>query len=109
MKNELISLLTVKNTTDENGFSAEEKIASGEIFAKVKSVRSTEFYDALRSNIKLQYMYSVNYDDYAEYIKDDNGRKILPGFVEYEGNRYKIVRTYKKDDGDIELSCEEVE
>lgn len=108
MKNELINLVTVKNQVDKSGFSKEHKISSEEIFAEVKSIRSSEFFEALRSNINLQYIFSINYDDYTEHIRDDNGRKILPGFVEYDGDRFKIIRTYRKENGDIELSCEEV-
>lgn len=111
MRDELITLVTDTGTTyDASGFPTESTEQKVTIFARVKSVRSTEFYEALRSNLKLAYIFCVDPDDFklGNYTPS-GGSTAKPWAVEYDNVRYKIVRTYRTEIGEIELSCEEVE
>ena len=110
MRDEIVTLVTNTGTTyDDSGFPTETTEATQDIFARVKSVRASEYYEALRSNLKLAYIFCVDPDDYNLGIRTVENRQFKPGFVEYVGLRYKIIRTYRTENGDMELSCEEVE
>lgn len=110
MRDEMVTLVTNTGTAyDENGFPTETTEATQDIFARVKSVRASEYYEALRSNLKLAYIFCVDPDDYNLGIQTVESKQVKPGFVEYAGIRYKIIRTYRTENGEMELSCEEVE
>lgn len=110
MRNEIIKLVTVTGEElDDSLFPAGATEHTVEVFARVKSVRATEFYEAMRSNINLRYIFAVDPDDYELSAKVTDGKKTRAQYVEYDGERYKVVRTYRTDMGEIELSCEEVE
>lgn len=102
MKNDIINLITTEETQDQDGFpvSVEQK---HEVFAEIKSVKGAEFYQASSAGYKVVFIASVNYIDYQ-------GCGIKPVLVEYDDQRYKIVRTYRiKKNNDIELSLQEIE
>lgn len=110
MRNEIITLITDKGKTyDESGFPAAETEETLDVFAMVKSVRASEYYEAMRSNLKLAYIFAVDPDDYNTMILTVSGKKVQPSLVSYDGDRYRIIRTYRTDMGDLELSCERVE
>lgn len=110
MNNELIQLITVKGyEKDESGFKEKELTDSLEIFASVKSVGRTEYYEALRSGMNVNIIFSVNPDDFDLATKEVDGKKIKASKVIHDGATYIIRRTYKKDLHVLELSCEEVE
>ena len=64
-------------------------------FCEVRSVGRSEVYSAMAIGFNVSVVFVLALD--AEY----NGEKSL----NYEGKRYKVVRTYVSDDG-IELTCE---
>ena len=112
MRDEQITLVTTTGTTyDASGFPTEATEQKQTIFARVKSVRATEFYEALRSNHTLAYIFCVDPDDFnlGNYTPSGSTAVYKPWAVEYNNTRYKIVRTYRTDIGEMELSCEEVE
>lgn len=112
MRDEQITLVTTTGTTyDASGFPTENTEQKQTIFARVKSVRATEFYEALRSNHTLAYIFCVDPDDFnlGNYTPSGSTTVYKPCAVEYNNVRYKIVRTYRTDIGEMELSCEEVE
>jgi SPP1 family predicted phage head-tail adaptor len=83
---------------DEDGFEVEVPGEELEIFCAVKSVRQSEFYNALRNNKKVVQVFKVAFD---EYSGQNN--------VKYDEKLYKVERTYRTDEYYIELSCSEVE
>ncbi|MBO6206848.1 MAG: phage head closure protein [Lachnospiraceae bacterium] len=110
MRDEQITLITNTGTAyDESGFPVEDTEQHQTVFAKVKSVRASEYYEALRSNLKLAYIFCVDPDDFKLGDHKVDGKTVRAWAVEYETVRYKIIRTYRTDTGDLELSCEEVE
>lgn len=67
------------------------------VFCTVRSVGMSEAYQALANGLKPQFVFVLS--DYADY----EGEKIC----EYHGTRYRIVRTYRQNQG-IELTAEEI-
>lgn len=87
-----------EKTEDEDGFEVEIPGEELDVFCSVKSVRQSEFYNALRNNKKVVQVFKVAFDD---YLGQNN--------VKYDEKLYKVERTYRTDEYYIELSCSEVE
>lgn len=96
MWRDVINLITETTTENDLGdiIPIEEK---RQVFANKKSIRQSEFYQAMASGLKPELMFEVRYMDYAEENK-----------LEYNGKTYVIIRTYTKNDETIELVCEGV-
>lgn len=111
MRNDYIELMTVTgNEKDPAGFILGESVKNTTVFAEVKSVGRLEFYEALRSGMKASIIFSVNPDDFdSAIVVGDDGKKIKPTKVLYDGTTYNIQRTYKIGLDKLELTCEEVE
>ena len=113
MLNEVIYLIARKEPKyDEDGFLSEETELKSKVFAEVKTTTYKEYYEASRNGEKATDVFTVNECDYSNSIITDDGKKIRPSLVEYEGMMYRIIRRYKKGTvGNyiIELTCEEVE
>lgn len=65
------------------------------IFCGLKSVGRTEFYNAATAGIKPVLIFLIHSYEY-------NGETI----IEFEGNRYKVIRTYSASFEELELTCE---
>lgn len=95
MKNELITLKKLTSERDEDGYvTSYDEDSSNEIFAEVKSVTRTEFYNAMRAGVAAEIAFVVNIDEYE-----------AQNVVDYNGKRYYVVRTYATSISDIELIC----
>mgnify|MGYP000908391241 FL=1 len=94
---DIIDLVAITTAKDPDGFPVVTE-TKRTIFADKKSVRQSEFYQAAAQNIKLELMFDVRSIDYQ-------GEELL----EYERQRYKIVRTYDKDGELTELVCSRLE
>jgi SPP1 family predicted phage head-tail adaptor len=92
MKNDVIELASIARTTDEDGFETETELTF-ECMADVESVRRTEFYQAAMADIKVSLSATVNYADYRA-AKEANSK--TPSKVNYDGDSYRIVRTYRE-------------
>lgn len=88
---DVISLISVDYGIDDRGYNT-SIVTARNVFADVKSVRQSEFYDAQMSGIKLEYMFEIRDIDYQN-----------EEFIEFSGRTYKIVRTYKKNVEFIEI------
>lgn len=64
------------------------------VFANKKSVRQSEFYQAMTAGLKPELMFEVRSKDYA-------GQESLV----YDNKEYVIIRTYSKNDEITELVC----
>jgi SPP1 family predicted phage head-tail adaptor len=67
------------------------------IFCDVKSVGRTEFYNAAVNGLKPTIIFVIHSYEY-------NGEKQ----VEFEGKKYKVIRTYATGPEEVELTCEKV-
>ena len=68
-----------------------------QVYCSVRSVGMREAYEALSNGLKPEFVFTLT--DYSDY----GGEKIC----EYNGTRYRIVGTYRNNQG-IELTVEEV-
>lgn len=74
-----------------------EKTQESIVFCEVKSISRTEFYQAAQSGMKPQaafIIYGFEYDNQES--------------VRHNGIEYKVIKTYKINDNDLELTCEKV-
>lgn len=92
MYNDIIQLLTITKT--ENGIGdIVETITEQEVFAKIRSVGMKEKYEALAVGLKPELVFVL-----ADYYDYDNQE-----FINYETNRYKVLRTFQKDSNELEI------
>ena len=88
MYNELIKLLTI--TEEAEGIDIVEAITkTNELAAKVLSVGMKETYEALSVGLKPELVFEI-----ADYL-DYEGQEV----IEYEEERYKVLRTFRKKTG----------
>lgn len=110
MNNELIKLLTmVEDREDKKGLGGKIIKKETEIFAGVKSVGRTEYYEALRSGMDLKIIFTVNPDDFKLSDIFVDNKKISASRVVYDGETFLIKRTYVSDMSSMELICGKVE
>lgn len=88
---EKISLLTSEYVQDELGQWSETQTKT-DVFAIVSSVTMSEFFQAGMQGMKPEYRMTVWMNEY-------DGQENL----EYNEKNYTIYRTYRRDDGRIEL------
>ena len=113
-RDELIELVTVTGQEKgSGGFCISEDIEKVEVFAAVKSVGRTEYYEALRNGIQASIIFIVDPDDFKlserEVIVDGETKKIRASKVIYDGTTFLIRRTYRNNFGMLEMTCSEVE
>lgn len=64
------------------------------VYADIKSVKRTEFYQASAAGVRADYSFIVNADEYAGQM-----------LVLLDGVTYKVVRAYQTGLGRVELTC----
>ncbi len=106
--NEIIQLICITESPDENGIPEEKKLGENQVFACVNSIKRQEFYAAEREGIKLAVAMYVNADDFKESAIIHEGKKFYPSHVKYGGNTYRIFRTYQESGTSMELILQEV-
>jgi SPP1 family predicted phage head-tail adaptor len=92
---EKIALISTEYTQDDLGEWTETQTKT-EVFAMVNSVTMSEFYQAGLQGFKPDYRFSV-------WMTEYNDQEL----VEYKGKVYSVYRTYRRDDGRIELYVNE--
>lgn len=92
MYNDVISLLTVTNTTNSIGDPI-ESTAKKDVFAMVRSIGMKEKYEALAIGLHPELTFVL-----ADYYDYDNQE-----FIEYETARYRVLRTYRKATNELEI------
>lgn len=98
MFDEVISLMTENETTDEYGDATIEYVER-QIFAQVKSITQTEFYQANAVGLRPEIKFVIA--DFADYENEQ-----LVKYTPFGGEEqlYQVVRTYR-DDLKLELVC----
>lgn len=92
---EKIALISIEYSQDDLGEWTETQTKT-EVFALVNSVTMSEFYQAGLQGFKPDYRFSV-------WMTEYNDQEL----VEYMGKVYSVYRTYRRDDGRIELYVNE--
>lgn len=93
---DVITLIAETTTQDADGYQRTTETAA-EVYANVKSVKRSEFYEALRSGITETIVFEIFAHDY------DKQR-----LIDYGGTRYKVERVYQTTLDRVELTCSEV-
>lgn len=78
---------------NDNGVE-EEQLSYKEVFCNEKSVGTNEYYKSSQNGNEIKVVFEVKQIDYEK-----------EQYVIYEGETYKVVRTYKSNSEDIELHC----
>lgn len=96
---ETLELITVVSTEkkDSNGYRIDRE-EKKEVFCKVKSPGRSEFYAAMKSDMKVSKIFIVSDIDYAGETE-----------LIYDGQRYKVEKEYPAGLDEIELTCSKVE
>ena len=90
-RSDVICLIKSNQTQDELGVWHDHE-TSREVFCHVQSTTTTEWYAAEQSGMRATWNFILFGDDYE-------GEDI----VEYDGERFSVLRTYMLEDGNIEL------
>lgn len=80
---------------DEYGDPIEKRELSDMIFAEIKSIGQTEFYQAQTTDKKPEIKFKIT--DYMDY----QGQRYLI----HEDIRYTILRTYRTGGNELEITC----
>ena len=98
MYDNVITLIEVENTVDEYGDKTLSKTEK-EIYAEVKSVGTTEFYQAQATGLRPEVKFVIpNYNEYS-------GEKIVKWENEYgQTEEYSVIRTYRNG-RELEITC----
>ncbi len=91
--NDLLLLISQKIGTDDFGDPVATE-TSREIFCSVRSIGQKEFYQAQAVGLQPEIKFLL-----ADYLDYDNEQH-----VEYEGQRYRVLRTYRAGQ-ELELIC----
>jgi len=88
---EKIKLLTIEYTQDDLG-EWTETATETDVFAVVDSITMNEFYQAGMQGFKPEYRMTVWLNEYSNQE-----------LIEYSSKVYKVYRSYRRDDGRVEL------
>lgn len=93
-RSSVINLIKTEYVRDRNGVQRPQETIR-QVFAQVRSVTSSEFFEGGRNGLNPEYRFTVFFADYE-------GERIC----EYQGNRYAIYRTYQERNDQLELYVE---
>lgn len=96
-----LTLISTDITYDDIGNPIETPIEI-EILCDMKSIGRTEFYNAAANGLKPEYIlvvhpYEYNGESYIEFSENEKPKQ-----------KYKVIKTYKKNFEELELTCEKV-
>lgn len=91
--NTLVDLIEITQSTNSLGDVVEIETPR-EVYANKKAVRQSEFYQAAVIGLKPEFVFEVRAIEYT-------GQE----FLNHEGKKYKVFRTYSDNDETIELVC----
>ena len=92
---EKIALVSIEYTQDDLGEWTETRTET-EVFGRIESVTMSEFFEAGRQGFKPEYRITIWMTEYS-------GQELLV----YNEKTYSIYRTFRRDDGRIELYVNE--
>lgn len=96
MWKDTITLIDETKTTNSIGDVINQRVETT-IFANVKSIRQSEFYQAMAQGIRPEKMFEVRTHDY------DN-----QPLIKHDETEMKVIRTYQPGDEITELICQGV-
>ncbi len=81
---EILTLITVTQTVDDYGDPVIQETAR-DVFGRLQSIGQSEFYQAHATGLKPELKFILA--DYLDYNEET--------LVEYDGQRYRVLRTYR--------------
>lgn len=93
MWSDTLELGRLKVIVNDNGVE-KETLITREVFCNEKSVTTNEYYQSSQNGNEIKVVFEVKQIDYEK-----------EQYVIYEGEAYKVARTYKINSEDIELHC----
>lgn len=96
-RNEIIELESVTITTDNAGDTVSSTTWK-EIFAEKKSIGTSEFYQAHSEGLKPEFKFIIHPSEY--------NRKTDGPHIKYNGDQFKIIRTYEVNQETLEITVE---
>lgn len=96
--NEILVLIGQKDVTTTSIGDLVQRESRRTVFADRKSVGATYKLQALAGGLRPKYRFVLS--DYLEYQGETQ--------VEYEGNRYRVIDTYRGEDNTLELTVEDI-
>jgi SPP1 family predicted phage head-tail adaptor len=100
---DVITLIAVTKGQDADGFPAEIEHPHN-VFADKKSVSRAEFYSSLQAGVNATAVFLTRQCDFEESAY--NGTEATR--LEHNGKKYKILRTYSKDEEMLEITCSDL-
>ncbi len=97
MRSEVIFFMDMvpSEERDANGDPVTREQISEMVYAEIKSIGQSEFYQAQTADKKPQFKFKIT--DYQDY----QGQKYLL----YKDVKYKILRTYQTSSNELEITC----
>lgn len=94
---DVISLISTKKSRNENGVPVVDETRR-EVFATVRSVTRSEFWEAHRNGVELSIAFEVFKEDYQK-----------ERVIEYDGVRYRVEHVRQHSVDRLELNCSDKE
>lgn len=97
MRNEEIFFMDLvpSGQQDAHGDPALERRMSDAVYAEVRSIGQTEFYQAETVGLRPEIKFVIT--DYMDY----QGQQYLV----HSGTRYTVLKTYRKNSNELEITC----
>lgn len=89
----VLELAEIKITVNDNGVE-EEELTTREVFCNEKSVGTNEYYKSAQNGNEIKIIFEVKQCDYNK-----------EHYAIFEGEIYKIIRTYRTNSEEVELHC----
>ncbi len=93
-KMDIVSLIT--ETRSAHGVHEPITEDGREVYAEIRSATRSEFYNALNAGVQPEYIIALT------LAEDYEGER----YLRYQGQKYRIVRSYLTPDGGVELTVE---
>jgi putative phage head-tail adaptor len=91
-------IILLKRVIELNELNEEEvKFIETKILANIESISMREFYESKNSDLQADITFIIHEFEYS-------GQHNL----KYENKKFEIIRSYKRKDGLLELTCKEV-
>ena len=103
--NELITLVTVYEVADEDGFVVETKTKRTDQYCEVRSASYLDAYESMKVGTNASVEFVMRKEDFDE-CRVLNGKKHeYPTIVEWEGAEYHLVRWRYLPNGKASVIC----
>ena len=93
MRADVIQLIT--ENAAKHGVHTPVTETAREVYCTVQSVSRSEFYTAMNAGIQPEYVFKL------ALAEDYQGERV----VRYNGQKFRVIRTYMTDDDGIEITC----